>query len=444
MNFFKLKENKTTVSQEILAGVTTFMTMAYILAVNPGIMEAAGMDKGAVFTVTALSSFVGTAMMAILANYPFALAPGMGLNAFFAYTVAAQYGWELALIAVFTEGIIFMLMSLISVREAIFRAIPANMKYAVSVGIGLFICLIGLKNGGLVVGSDATLVSLGKVSSITTLLFLIGCILTIVLSVKRVRGAIFIGIFATYFLGLICQLAGLYVPNPEIGMYSLIPSGVIALPPGFGSIMLPTAFKSVNFGAVGIFNFIAIMFAFLFVDIFDTIGTLIGVSEKAGFLNEKHELPKLKEALLSDAIGTTFGAFIGASTVTTYVESAAGVAEGGRTGLTALTTAFLFLVSLLFWPLFSVIPAFATAPALVVVGLFMTEAVTKINFSDFDEGFPAFMTIVMMPFAYSISDGIVFGSISYVLVKLLTGKRKDITVVMYVLALLFLAKLIFT
>lgn len=443
MNYFKLKENGTSFSVEAFAGLTTFMTMAYILAVNPGIMEAAGMDKGAVFTVTALVSVFATLCMAFLANYPFALAPGMGLNTFFAYTIASEYGWQVALMAVFTEGIVFLLLSFFSVREAIFDSIPKNMKYAVSVGIGFFLVLIGLKNGGLIVHSDAISLALGDVKNITVVLFMLGTVLTVVLTVKNVKGALFFGILGTYLMGLICEVVGIYVPNPELGMYSLIPSGIIAAPPSFSSITLFTAMEHVNLSEIGIFKFITVVFAFLFVDVFDTIGTLVGVSEKAGFLDENGKLPRLKPALLSDAIGTTVGACCGSSTVTTFVESAAGVTAGGRTGLTACVTAFFFALALIFWPIFSVIPAFATAPALVVVGLFMTESVTKINFTDYDEGFPAFLCIVMMPFAYSISEGIVFGILSYVAIKVLSGKSKDVSAVMYVVALLFLLKLIF-
>ena len=441
MDFFKLKQNNTTVTTEVLAGLTTFMTVAYILAVNPGIMAAAGMDPAAVFTVTALCAFIGTMIMALLANYPFALAPGMGLNAYFAYTVAAKYGWELALMAVFTEGLIFIAMSLFSIREAIFEAIPQNMKYAVSVGIGLFICFIGMRNGGLVVSSDATSVTLGSVQQAPVVLFLLGIILTVALCIYQVRGALFFGIIGTYVIGLVSQLLGFYVPNPDVGMYSLIPSGIIAMPPSFSSITLFSAMERIDFSLVTIFDFIAVVFAFLFVDIFDTIATMIGVSDKAGFLDKDGKLPRLKRALLSDAFATTIGATMGSSTVTTYVESAAGVTAGARTGLASVVTAFLFLAALFFWPLFSVIPAFATAPALVLVGLFMVQSVVKINFQDFDEGFPAFMAIVMMPFTYSIAEGLVFGTLSYVIFKVINGKAKEVSFVMYIVAALFLIKL---
>lgn len=444
LKFFKLEENKTDVVTECLAGVTTFMTMGYILAVNPGIISACGMDAGSVFTVTALSAFIGTLLMSLLANYPFALAPGMGLNAYFAFTVASEFGWQTALLAVFVEGIIFILMSFVNIREAIFDSIPQNLKYAVSVGIGLFICFIGLKNGGLIISDASTTVALGEVNNITVILFLLGTILTVSLNIYKVRGALFLGILGTYVMGVICQLIGLYVPNPDLGMYSLIPNQIISIPPSFSSITIFAAMKDIDFSNFSIFGFITVILSFLFVDIFDTIGTLIGVSDKAGFLDKNGKLPKLKQALLSDAIATTVGASMGSSTVTTFVESAAGVTEGGRTGLTSLVTAGLFLISLLFWPLFAVIPSFATAPALVVVGLFMIESITKINFKDYDEGFPAFMTIVMMPFAYSIAEGIVFGSISYVLLKVISKKSKDVSLVMYIISFLFILKLFFT
>lgn len=441
MDFFKLKENNTTVSTEILAGFTTFMTMAYILAVNPSIMSAAKMDTAAVFTVTALASFLGTMIMALTSNYPFALAPGMGINAFFAYTVAARYGWELALIAVFTEGLIFIAMSLFNVREAIFSTIPQNMKYAISVGIGFFICFIGLRNGGLVVNSEVTSVTLGNVHQLPVILFLVGLILNVSLCIYKVKGALFFGILGTYFIGLLCQFAGIYVPNPDIGMYSLIPEGIVAMPPSFSSITIFSAIENVDFSSLSIFDFLAIVFAFLFVDVFNTIATLIGVSDKAGFLDKDGHLPKIKQALMSDAIATTTGAVMGSSTVSSYVESAAGVAAGGRTGLTGVVTACLFLVALFFWPIFSVIPAFATAPALVIVGMFMVENIAKINFKDFDEGFPAFIAIVMMPFTYSIAEGLVFGILSYVIFKTINGKAKEISTIMYIVAALFLLKL---
>lgn len=439
-NFFKLKENKTNVSTEIYAGLTTFMTMAYILIVNPRILSGAGMDYGAVFTATAVSAFVGTMAMALLANYPFALAPGMGLNAYFAFVVAKDYGWEVALLAVFVEGIVFILLSLINIREAIFDAIPKNLKYAVSVGIGLFIAFIGLINSGIVVQNVDTTVSLGNVKNVSTYLAMIGTLITVVFVVKKIKGALFWGIIATYLLGLLAQLVGIYVPD-NITSFSLIPNSFISLPPSIGEYNLISVALSGKFNAIGIVDFLVVVFAFLFVDIFDTIGTLIGVSSKAGFLDKDGKLPRVKEALLADAIGTTIGALLGTSTVTTFVESAAGVSEGGRTGLTSVVTACLFLVSLIFFPIFSVIPSFATAPALIVVGLFMVEAVTKIDFAEPSEGFPAFITIIMMPFTYSISEGLVFGVLSYIIIKALSGKVKELNLVIVIIGILFAIKL---
>lgn len=442
MDFFKLKQNNTTPSTEIYAGITTFMTMAYILAVNPVILGSTGMDSGAVFTATALASFVGTMAMALFANYPFALAPGMGLNAYFAFTVAVKYGWQLALAAVFAEGIIFILFSAVNVRETIFNAIPKNLKLSVSVGIGLFITFIGLQNAGVIVADSSTAVSLGNVKSVNFVLSLVGVLITAFLVIKKIKGGLLWGILITYILGIFCEFIGIYVPNPEAGVYSLIPSGIISMPPSIKDINLFSAVKSVDFNAVGIVNFIVIIFSFLFVDMFDTIGTLIGVSEKANFLDKDGKLPKLKQALLADAVGTTFGACVGTSTVTTFVESASGVTDGGRTGLTATVTALLFFASLLFSPIFTAIPSFATAPALIIVGLFMMESVVKIDFSDYTEGLPAFMAIVMMPFAYSISEGLVFGVLSYIFLKVLTGKAKDVSIIMYIIGILFFIKLV--
>ena len=443
--FFKLKEHNTTVTTEIMAGLTTFMTMAYILIVNPNFLSVTGMSWGGVFTATAVSSAVATLTMALLANYPFALAPGMGLNAFFAFTVGLKFGWQVALLAVFTEGVIFLVLSLFKVREAIFEAIPRNLKYAVSAGIGLFIAFIGLVNGGLVKMDipDAP-VTLGDINSITVILMLAGIIITMIFLGRNVKGALLWGIFATWILGIICQLAGIYVVNPDAGMFSLIPEGVFSPPPSIAGNTLIDAFSHVRNGlGVGIFEFIAILFAFLFVDVFDTVGTVIGVSEKAGFADKDGNLPKIKEVLLSDAIGTTFGAFLGTSTVTTYVESAAGVADGGRTGLTSLTVSALFALSLFFSPIFAAIPAFATAPALVLVGFFMIQCVTKIDFTDVTEGIPAFIALAMMPLAYSIAEGIVFGILSYVILKVGTGRQKEVSVVMYIIFVLFVLKLIF-
>ncbi len=449
---FHLSENHTDVKTEVIAGVTTFMTMAYILAVNPNILSASGMDAGAVFTATALASLVATLLMAAFANYPFVLAPGMGLNAYFAYTVVLQMGytWQMALAAVFVEGLIFILLSLTNVREAIFNAIPMNLKHAVSVGIGLFIAFIGLQNAKIVVDS-ATLVSVysfkGSIEAgtflsegITVLLALIGILLTAVLVVKNVKGNILWGILGTWILGIICELAGLYRPDPELGMFSVLPD----FSSGFGiPSMAPTFFK-MDFSGILSLNFLTIMFAFLFVDMFDTLGTLIGVASKADMLDEDGKLPKIKGALLSDAVGTSLGAVFGTSTTTTFVESASGVAEGGRTGLTAVVSAALFGLALFLSPIFLAIPSFATAPALIVVGFLMITSITKIDFADYTEALPCYISMIAMPFMYSISEGIAMGVISYVVINLLTGraKEKKISLLMYVLAVLFVLKYI--
>lgn len=430
------------------------MTMAYILAVNPNILSASGMDRGAVFTATALSSFIATCLMALLSNYPFVLAPGMGLNAYFTYTVVLGMGytWQQALSAVFAEGIIFILLSLTNVREAIFNSIPMNLKHAVSVGIGLFIAFIGLQNAKIVVGNDSTLVSIfsfkssvaeGTFSSqgITVLLALIGVLVTAILLAKNVKGGILWGILITWILGILCQLTHLYVPNADLGYYSLLPdfSNGISVPS-----MMPT-FMKMDFSIVFSLDFVVIMFAFLFVDMFDTLGTLIGVASKADMLDKDGKLPHIKGALLSDAVGTTVGAMCGTSTVTTFVESASGVAEGGRTGLTSLVAAVLFGLSLLLSPIFLAIPSFATAPALIVVGYLMLTSVTKIDFNDMTEAIPCFIAIIAMPFMYSISEGISMGVISYVVINVITGKAKEkkISLLMYILAVLFVLKYIF-
>ena len=462
---FHLKENNTNVKTEILAGVTTFMTMAYILAVNPNILAEAGMDHGAVFTATALAAFIGTLCMAIFANYPFALAPGMGLNAYFAYTVVLQmgYSWKVALAAVLVEGIIFILLSLLSVREAIFNAIPYNLKKAVSVGIGLFIAFIGLQNAKVVIGGS-TLLSLFSLDGynknlaaaaggkdfvaasmndvgITVLLAIIGIIITGIMVVKNVKGNILWGILITWVLGIICQFAGLYVPNPELGFYSLLPdfSAGISIP------SLSPIFAKFSLEGVPILEFVVIVFAFLFVDLFDTLGTLIGVASKAKMLDKDGKLPKIEGALLADSIATTGGALLGTSTVTTFVESSAGVAVGGRTGLTAVTAAVLFFLSLFFAPIFLAIPAFATAPALVIVGFLMVSSLLNVDFDDMTEAIPAFVAAVAMPFMYSISEGISMGVISYVAINLLSGeyKNKKTSWIVYVLAVIFILKYIY-
>ncbi len=439
---FHLSENHTDVKTEVIAGITTFMTMAYILAVNPNILSATGMDRGAVFTATALASLVATLLMAAFANYPFVLAPGMGLNAYFAYTVVLQMGytWQMALAAVFVEGLIFIALSLTNVREAIFNAIPMNLKHAVSAGIGLFIAFIGLQNAKIVVES-ATLVSVfsfkgsldaGTFNSvgITVLLALIGVLITGILVVKNIKGNILWGILITWILGIICEVTGLYQPNAELGMFSVLPD----FSSGFGiQSMAPTFFK-MDFSGILSLNFVTIMFAFLFVDMFDTLGTLIGVASKADMLDKDGKLPKIRGALLSDAIGT--------STTTTFVESASGVAEGGRTGLTSVVAAIFFGLSLFLSPIFLAIPSFATAPALIIVGFLMISSILKIDFNDFTEAIPSYIAIIAMPFMYSISEGIAMGVISYVVINVATGhaKEKKISLLMYILAILFVLK----
>lgn len=453
---FKLRENHTDVKTEVLAGCTTFMTMAYILAVNPGILAVTGMDQGAVFTATALVSMIGTLCMAFFANYPFALAPGMGLNAFFAYTIVLGmgYSWHEALTAVFVEGILFIILSLVNVREAIFDAIPMNLKAAVSVGIGLFIAFIGLQNANIVVGGS-TLIELFSIEGynlahgveasfhdvgITVLLAVAGVIITAVLVVKNVKGNILWGILITWILGIVCQFAGVYVPNPELGFYSLLPdfSNGIHVP------SLAPVFCKLDFKGIFSADFLVIIFALLYVDMFETIGTLIGVASKADMLDENGKLPQIKGALMADAVATAAGAVLGTSTTTTFIESASGVSEGGRTGLTAFTTAVLFGLSLFLSPIFLAIPSFATAPALIVVGFYMLTNVVNIDFNDYGEAIPCFICMAAMPFFYSISEGISMGVISYVAINLFAGKSKEkkISALMYGLAVLFILKYI--
>ena len=446
---FKLKQHNTNVKTEVAAGVTTFMTMAYILAVNPNILSSTGMDSTAVLLATCLASFLGTAIMAFSANLPFALSAGMGLNAYMAYTVCGNlgYSWQVALLAVFIEGIIFIILSLTNVREAIFNSIPLSLKHAVSVGIGLFIAFIGLQNAGLSVASS-TLVSLVDfrenfhTAGISALLALIGLIAICILYIKNIKGSILIGIIGTWLLGIVCQLVGLYVPDNET-YFSLFPQFAMTdftkLGETFGQCF------NVDFSNVGIFNFIVVIFSFLFVDLFDTLGTLIGVSTKANMLDKNGRLPGIKPALLSDAIATSAGAVLGTSTTTTFVESSAGVASGGRTGLTSLTTAVLFLISMFFAPIFVAIPSFATAPALMMVGFLMFSNVTQLKFDskNYTSVIPAYLCIIAMPLFYSISEGISIGVISYVIINLICGKRKEIKPIMYVLAVLFILKYIF-
>ena len=447
--WFKLKENNTNVRTEVVAGVTTFMTMAYILAVNPSILSESGMDVNAVLMATALAAFIGTLAMALLANYPFALAPGLGLNAYFAYTVCGsmEYSWQIALLAVFIEGLIFIVLSVTNVREAIFNAIPIQLKRGVSVGIGLFIAFIGFQNAGIVVNSDSTLVTVihfrndFHTAGSSALLAIIGIFIIVILHVKKVKGAILIGIFATWILGIICQLTGLYTVTPDAGYYSLIPSfssfSFSAIGLTFGQ-----CFKA-DFSAIKIADFIVIILAFLFVDVFDTLGTLIGCANKANMLDKEGKLPRIKQALLADAVATSAGAVLGTSTTTTFVESSAGVAEGGRTGLSSVVTGFLFLLAIFLAPIFTTIPGFATAPALVFVGFLMITAVVQIDFEDLTEAIPAYLCLLAMPLLYSISEGIAVGVISYVIINLVCGKAKKITPLMYILAVLFVCKYIF-
>ena len=452
---FHLSENGTSVKTEIMAGITTFMTMAYILAVNPSIMSTTGMDKGAVLTATAIAGFIGTMLMAAFANYPFALAPGMGLNAFFAFTVVQQMGytWEMALAAVFVEGIIFIILSLTNVREAIFNAIPLNLKRAVSAGIGLFIAFIGLCGAQIIVANPATKISLFsfkqamlsgtfQTTGITVVLAILGVLFTGILMVKKVKGNILWGILFTWILGILCEVSGLYVPDPSKGAFSTLPNLSNGLA-SFTPASLSPLFMELDFSQVATFNFVVVLLAFLFVDIFDTLGTLIGVSSKANMLDADGKLPRIKGALMADAVATSIGSVLGVSTTTTYVESAAGVSEGGRTGLTAVTVAVLFLLSLFFSPFFMAIPAFATAPALITVGFLMFTAVAGIDFNDMTEAIPCYLAVIAMPFAYSIAEGIAFGVISYTIINLIAGKREKVSPLMMGLTVVFILKYIF-
>lgn len=446
---FKLKDNNTTVKTEVIAGLTTFMTMAYILAVNPSMLTAAGMDTNAALIATALAAFIGTLAMAFLANYPFALASGMGLNAYFAYTVCGSmgYSWQIALLAVFAEGIVFIVLSLTNVREAIFNAIPLTLKHGVSAGIGLFIAFVGLQGAHLVVNSDSTLTTTVDFAGnfhtegICAVLAIVGLFITIVLYIKGFKGAILIGIIATWILGMIMQAAGVYQVDVEGGFYSLFPNlafvDLTDLGKTFGQ-----CFRA-DLSGVSIINFIVVLLSFLFVDIFDTLGTLVGVATKADMLDSEGKLPRIKQALLADAIATSAGAIIGTSTTTTYVESSAGVAAGGRTGLSSVVTGLLFLISIFFAPIFTAIPGFATAPALIFVGFLMVSSVIKVDFSDLTEAVPAYLCMLAMPLMYSIAEGIAMGVVSYVVINLLCGKAKKITPLMYVLAVLFICKYIF-
>ncbi|MBQ5756593.1 MAG: NCS2 family permease [Erysipelotrichaceae bacterium] len=448
---FKLKKHNTNPRTEIVAGLTTFMTMVYILAVNPNILSASGMDKGAIFTATAVASAIACLCMALFSNLPFALSAGMGLNAYFAYTVCGGmgYSWQVALTAVLMEGLIFIVLSLTNVREAIFNAIPTTLKVAVSVGIGFFIAFIGMQNAHIIVGS-ATLVGLfsfsGSIASgtfsyegITVVLALIGTLGTAYMLIKGVKGYMLFGILITWILGIICQLTGLYVPNPDAGFYSLLPTAVVSMPASMASTFLQFDF---GFITAHFLDFVVVVFAFLFVDIFDTLGTVIGCAAKADLLDKDGHLEGIRGALLADAVGTTVGACLGTSTITTFVESSSGISEGGRTGLTSITTGILFLLALFLSPLFLTIPSFATAPALIVVGFLMMQQVSKIDWTDMVEALPCFICIATMGFAYSISEGISFGIISYVILHLLTGRTKGMSVLMYILAIVFVLKYI--
>ena len=424
---FRLSEKRTDVKTELMAGFTTFMTMSYILAVNPQMLSQTGMDKGGVFTASVIASIIAMVCMAFLANLPFGLAPGMGLNAFFTFTVVKTLGytWKFALTAVFLEGIVFLILSLFKVREMIFDAIPINLKKAVSCGIGLFIALVGLVNSGIILQGEGTVLQLGNLLSRESVVFIVGLFIIALLLAREIKGALMYGILASTILALILGVSKYQGGSP------------ITLPPS----LAPVAFK-IQFDKIFTFDMFTVVFTFLFVDIFDTVGTLVGVSAKAGMLDEQGKLKEASPALLADAIGTTMGALLGTSTVTTFVESASGVAEGGRTGLTALSTAFFFFLSLFLFPVFGMIPAQATGPALVIVGLFMLSSIKEIDFYDYSEAIPAFITIIAMPFCYSIAEGISFGMISYVLIKLLAGKRKDISILMYILAIVFVLRII--
>ncbi|MGQ1946437.1 NCS2 family permease [Geofilum sp. OHC36d9] len=426
--FFQLKANKSNVRTEVVAGITTFMTMAYILAVNPGILSATGMDANAVFSATALSAVVATLVMALWAKLPFALAPGMGLNAFFAFTVVQVMGyeWQFALTAVFLEGLIFLLLTAFNIREIIVNSIPLNLKHAISAGIGLFIAFIGMQNAGIIVDNPATLVSLGSIEQPTMWVALFGLVLSGVLLALKVKGALLIGIFASTLIGI------------PAGVTHLPAGHLVSLPPSIA----PIAFQF-DFSNVFSIDMLVVLLTFLFVDMFDTVGTLIGVASKADMIDKDGKLPRVKQALFADAVGTTVGAMLGTSTVTTYVESASGVAEGGRTGLTSLTVAVMFALALFLSPLFLMVPGAATAPALILVGSFMMSPIMKINFDDYTESIPAFLTVVMMPLAYSIAEGIVFGILAFVFLKLFSGKTRDISIVMYILAILFIGKFFF-
>ena len=446
---FHLKERGTSVRTELLAGLTTFVTAAYVLAVNPSVMAASGMDAGSVFTATALVCFLGTCVMALLTNYPFVLVPSMGLNAYFAYTVVLGmgYSWEVALAAIFLEGVIFAVISLTSLRDKIFEAIPLNLKYAISAGIGLFITIIGLKSSGLVVSSQSTLVSIfsftGSVADgtfstagISVVLFMVGLIITAVLMAKNVRGNILLGILITWVIGIACELCGLYVPDAAAGYASLLPDFSRGLPV---PSIAPT-FLKMDFSQIANLGFLVVTFAFLLTSLFDTVGSLIGLGAKADLLDEDGNMPGVRGAMASESVATMIAGLLGNSATCCSVECAAGIAEGGRTGLMAITTGVLFLLSMFLSPIFLAIPSFATAPALVIVGFLMASSLLKVDFGDPCEGVPAFLCFMGMPLCYSIVEGISLGIISYVLINLLCGNHKKISPMMYVLAVVFILK----
>jgi AGZA family xanthine/uracil permease-like MFS transporter len=425
---FHLKQNNTTISKELVAGITTFMTMAYILAANPEILGATGMDKGALFTTTAISAIVATFIMAFVANLPFALAPGMGLNAFFAYTVVLGmgYSWQTALSAIFIEGILFILLTIFNVREYIVNSIPMPLKHAISVGIGFFIALMGFINSGIIIANENTLVSMGNMSDKSIWIALTGLMVIGVMLILKLKGAILTGILAGAIVGI------------PLHITSIPSEGFVSLPPSIEPIFL-----KLNFREALKPDILLILFTFLFVDMFDTVGTLIGVSSKADMLDKNGKVPRAKQALFADAIGTTIGALLGTSTVTTYVESSAGVSVGGRTGLTALIVALCFVLVLFLSPVFLMIPPAATAPALIIIGLFMITPITRLELENYLDSIPVFLTIVMMPLAFSISEGISFGIISYVLLRVFTGRYKQVPVVLYILMILFIARYCF-
>ena len=445
---FKLKEHNTTVKTEVMAGITTFLTMAYILAVNHNMLSASGMDNGAVFTATALASALATFIMAFWANYPIALSAGMGLNAYFAYTVCLGQlqgiddPWKIALAAVLVEGIIFIILSFFKLRETIVNAIPENLKYGITSGIGLFIAFVGLKGAGVVVSDDSTLVALGNFGRPEVALCLIGILVIAVMNHYNVKGSILWGILITWVLGIIAQLTGWYVVDPDAGAASLIPSLSASsfIPPSISS-----TFCKFDFAWIGshVSEFVVIVFSFLFVDMFDTIGTVIGVAEKADLLDEDGNLPRVGRVLMADAIGTVAGSMLGTSTVTSFVESSSGVAEGGKTGLTAMTTGILFLVALFLSPIFLAIPSFATAPALVIVGFFMASSIKKMEFDgDLADAVGGYLAFLMMPLTYSIANGIMFGVLAWFIIKVCTGQLKKIHPVMYIVCALFIIRVI--